>query len=62
VIGECLHNIQKLGGQLVSVTTYGLITDLEYLENKLLSISKKDTVLFNNYRHLRQEISGFKKL
>jgi len=32
VVGECLHNIQKLGGKVVSVTTDGFITDIEDLE------------------------------
>jgi hypothetical protein len=29
VIGECLHNIQTLGGKVVSVTTDCFITDLK---------------------------------
>lgn len=35
VVGECLHNISKLGGKVVSVTTDGFITDIENLEEKL---------------------------
>ena len=32
VVGECLHNIQKLGGKVVSVTTDSFITNVEDLE------------------------------
>lgn len=45
VIGECLHNIQRLGGKVVSVTTDGFITDLDDLENRLLSLPPEDTIL-----------------
>ena len=38
VIGECLHNIQQLGGTVVSVTTDGFITDIANLEQKLLEL------------------------
>jgi hypothetical protein len=60
VIGECLHNIQKLGGKIVSVTTDGFITDLDDLENKLLSLPKEDTVLLTKYRALRGELTDGK--
>jgi hypothetical protein len=45
-VGECLHNIQKLGGKLVSVTTYGFITILVDLENKLLTLPEEDIILY----------------
>jgi len=54
VIGECLHNIQKLGGRVVSVTTDGFITDLPCLETKLMSLGSEDTPLFSLYRSLRE--------
>lgn len=41
VIGEFLHNIHKLCGKVVSVTTEGFISDIEDLDNKLLKLPKK---------------------
>jgi hypothetical protein len=58
VIGECLHNINKLGGQVVSVTTDGFITDIDNLEQKLLLLNKKEIPLLLKYRDLRSELSG----
>ena len=58
VIGECLHNIQKLGGQVVSVTTDGFITNIQDLENKILTLPREDTNLLRKYRALRLELSG----
>ena len=58
VIGECLHNIHKLGGRVVSVTTDGFITDLVDLENKLLTLPEEDTILFTKYRNLRFELAN----
>lgn len=58
VVGECLHNIQKLGGKLVSVTTDGFITILVDLENKLLTLPEEDIILLLKYRLLRTDLSG----
>lgn len=58
VIGECLHNIEKLGGKIVSATTDGFITDIKNLEEKLLSLPQSDTVLIRRYRKLREELSN----
>lgn len=58
VIGECLHNIHKLGGKIVSVTTDGFITDLENLEEKLLSLPVDETTLLRKYRNIRLELSN----
>lgn len=55
VVGECLDNINKLGGKIVSVTTDGFITDLPDLENKLLNC--KNNYLFKEYRKIRFELS-----
>jgi hypothetical protein len=60
VIGECLHNIQTLGGQVVSVTTDGFITDLTDLETKLLNLPVKDTLLLRKYRSLRTDLTDGK--
>ena len=58
VIGECLHNISKLNGKIVSVTTDGFITNIEDLENRLLSLNIEDRPLFTKYRALRLDLSG----
>ena len=52
VIGECLHNIPKLGGKVVSATTDGFITNVKDLENKLLGLPSKETLLFRKYKSL----------
>jgi hypothetical protein len=52
VMGECLHNIWKMGGKVVSATTDGFITDIEGLEQKLLNLPQKEAPLFQNYKLL----------
>jgi len=37
VIGECLNNVQNLGGLIVSVITDSFITNLENLEDSIIS-------------------------
>ena len=37
IIGECLHNIQLLGGKALSVMTDGYITNLKDLENEIMT-------------------------
>lgn len=58
MIGECLHNIQTLGGRVVSVTTDGFITDIKDLETKLLKLPREKTVLLRRYKELRDKLSG----
>lgn len=60
VIGECLHNIPKLGGTVLSVTTDGFVTNIKDLESNLLSLNKKknDIPLFTLYRKLREDLSN----
>lgn len=58
VIGELLHNIQILGGKVVSVTTDGFITNLPDLENKILNNRKCKTTLLSEYRKIREMLSG----
>lgn len=62
VIGECLHNIHKLGGRVVSVTTDGFLTDIENLEEKLLMLPTEDTTLLRLYRELRVELTTKRNL
>jgi hypothetical protein len=61
VIGECLHNISKLGGKVVSVTTDGFITDLKDLEGRLLTLPESEIPLFLLYRELRYNLSSVKE-
>jgi hypothetical protein len=53
-----LHNINKLGGKVVSVTTDGFITDLENLESKLNTLPETDRPLLLKYQSLRKELSN----
>lgn len=55
LVGECLHNISRLGGRVVSVTTDGFLTDLPNLEDGLLRLSDGNT-LIKLYRELRKDI------
>ena len=57
VIGECLHNIGKIGGKIVSVTTDGFITNIEDLESKLLKLPTESTPLFTLFKALRVALS-----
>lgn len=57
VIGECLDNIKRLGGKVVSVTTDGFITNLENLENKLLKLKEDEIPLLLLYRELRGDLT-----
>lgn len=59
VIGECLHNLSKLNGRVVSVTTDGFICDVENLEDLLLNsdlLKESDTILLRVYRDIRSKI------
>ena len=58
VIGECLHNIKKLGGKVVSTTTDGFITNIVDLETKLLSLPEDEISLFSLFRKLRIDLTG----
>ncbi len=61
VIGECLHNIKKLGGIIVSVTTDGFITNIPDLESKFLDetlFTKDETLLLRWYITQREKLSG----
>lgn len=60
VIGELLHNIDVLGGKVVSVTTDGFITDIENLESVILKSRKKDIskTFLNLYRETRNLLCG----
>lgn len=59
VIVESLHNIQTLGGKVVSVTTDGFITNIVDLETQLLNLPEEDTTLLRKYRSLRKDLTDF---
>lgn len=56
LIGECLHNIQILGGKVVSVTTDGFITNLKALESLLYKLPENSTPLLRLYHKLRVDL------
>ena len=58
IIGECLQAIHDLDGVIISVTTDGFITDIKDLEVKMTG--NKKYFLFNQFKTLRDEISGNK--
>lgn len=57
VIGECLDNIHKLGGKIVSTTTDGFITNIPNLETILSNLSPESTPLLTLFRNLRIALS-----
>jgi hypothetical protein len=59
LIGECMTNIQKLGGSILSATTDGFITDITDLEEKLLKLDKKNTSCLRLYRKTRKYLTTF---
>ena len=60
MIGECLHNIQLLGGKAVSVTTDGYITNLKDLENEIITnpVCFGHCYLLESFRKIRTFLSG----
>lgn len=58
ILGECLHNIQEMKGNVVSCTTDGFITDIENLEDKIIQLPDRNKFLLNCYRMLRKDLSG----
>lgn len=47
-----------MGGRVVSVTTDGFITDLDKLEDRILSLPPQDTTLLRLYRDLRIQLTS----
>ena len=58
VIGECLHNINKINGKIVSVTTDGFITNIDNLEEEIMKLPEDDWLLLKKYRLLRLELTN----
>lgn len=53
-VGECMNNIQILGGNVVSVTTDGFITATDDLEKKILALKSSNRYCFSLYKVLRK--------
>lgn len=60
VIGESLHGIQLLVGNIVSIATDGFITDIKDLENKFIKHNFFNKSLFMEYRKLHNQILELK--
>jgi len=45
-------------GKVVSVTTDGFITNIENLEEKLISLPLKNRPLLTKYREMRKDLTG----
>lgn len=60
VLGEILHNVNFLGGTIISATTDGLITNIENLEIKLLTLDEDKIIFLNLFRGIRSEITDGK--
>jgi hypothetical protein len=52
-----LNNIHLLGGKVISVTTDGFITDLEDLENKILTLDSSKRQCLMLYRLIRKDLT-----
>lgn len=57
VVGECLNNVWKLGGRVVSVTTDGFLTDLEDVEHKITTSGLEGTQCIVLYKRARKLLS-----
>jgi hypothetical protein len=60
LIAEMLFKVDYLGGEVVSCTTDGFVTDIENLEEKLIEYDNKyhPDSLLNDYRNIRLKLSG----
>jgi len=58
VLGECMHNISKMNGLIVSATTDGFITNIIDLEKKLNLLSEKENYLFKLFKESGSELVG----
>jgi len=59
LVSECVNNIATIGGNIVSVTTDGFITDVENLEEKLLKLPKERIICLTLYREIRDMLTTF---
>jgi hypothetical protein len=59
LVAECLHNINLLGGDVVSVTTDGFICNIDDLENKILESQYTTKTFLLIYRELRTILTTF---
>lgn len=56
MLAESLHNVSLLNGMVLSVTTDGFVSDIENLEEKLMTC--KNVTFLNMYRDIREKLSG----
>lgn len=56
LVGECLHNIDRLKGNVISATTDGFLTDLPDLENKIMSLEGNKNCI-ELYRSVRKKLT-----
>jgi hypothetical protein len=58
VVGECLNNVEKLGGKVVSVTTDGFLSDIEGLEDKIVENGSLNKDCLSLYRGIRRKLTA----
>jgi len=58
LIAELLHKVDLLGGQVVSCTTDGFVTDVQNLESKICESFDIKGTLYEQYRNIRTKLSG----
>jgi len=59
LLGELLQNVEDLGGNVVSVTTDGFITDLANLESRVLNTLSEEPKRFNPTLEGLEKLTGF---
>jgi hypothetical protein len=57
-MGECLNNVDKLGGKAISVTTDGFLTNIEGLEDKILENDSLNKDCLMLYRDIRSRLTA----
>lgn len=58
VVGECLNNVEKLGGKVVSVTTDGFLSNIEGLEDKIVENGSLNKDCLCIYRGIRRKLTA----
>jgi hypothetical protein len=58
LLAELLNQVHSMGGKICAVTTDGFVTDIPDLESKLLNLKNFENSFLNDYRNLRDKLSG----
>lgn len=58
LMGECLNNVEKLGGKAISVTTDGFLTNIEGFEDKILENDSLNKDCLMLYRDIRSRLTA----